>query len=106
MAQRSPQKAKTIMRYTKDQAELIAIQALGWLSAQDDLMMTFLGATGSGLDDVKERAGEAEFLASVMDFILMDDDWIKTFCDDYTLPYDAPQHIRMALPGGSLPNWT
>ncbi|MEH6359753.1 MAG: DUF3572 domain-containing protein [Amylibacter sp.] len=94
------------MRYTKDQAELIAIQALGWLSEQDDLMMTFLGATGSGLDDVKERAGNAEFLASVMDFILMDDDWIKTFCDDHALPYDAPQHIRMALPGGSLPNWT
>lgn len=94
------------MRYSKDQAELIAIQALGWLSAQDDLMMTFLGATGSGLDDVRKRAGDPEFLASVMDFILMDDDWVRGFCDAQTLSYDAVQHIRMALPGGSLPNWT
>ncbi|MBE9477007.1 MAG: DUF3572 domain-containing protein [Proteobacteria bacterium] len=94
------------MRYTKNQAEVVAIKALGWLSAQDDLMMTFLGATGSGLDDVRERAGDADFLASVMDFILMDDNWVRGFCDEQSLPYDAPQHLRMALPGGSLPNWT
>jgi len=105
MAQKTLSKAQGLMRYTNEQAELIAIQALGWLSGQDDLMMTFLGSTGSGLDDVRERAGDAEFLASVMDFIMMDDDWIKMFCDDHSLPYDALQHIRMALPGGSLPNW-
>jgi hypothetical protein len=94
------------MQFSKDQAELIAIQALGWLSAQDDLMMTFLGATGSGLDDVRERAGDPEFLASVMDFILMDDEWVRGFCDTQNLPYDAVQPVRMALPGGALPNWT
>jgi hypothetical protein len=94
------------MSYSTDQAEVIAIQALGWLSDQDDLLMTFLGATGSGLDDVRNRAGDPEFLASVMDFILMDDDWVKGFCDTQTLSYDAIQHVRMALPGGALPNWT
>jgi hypothetical protein len=94
------------MNYTKDQAEVIAMQALAWLSAQEDLIMTFLGATGADLDDLRGRAADPEFLASVMDFILMDDDWVKMFCDDANLPYDALQHIRMALPGGSLPNWT
>lgn len=94
------------MSYSTSQAEVIAIQALGWLSDQDDLLMTFLGATGSGLDDVRERAGDPEFLASVMDFLLMDDEWIKGFCDTQSLSYEAVQHIRMALPGGTLPNWT
>lgn len=94
------------MSYTSQQAEIIAIQVLGWLSAQDDLLMTFMGATGSGLDDVRTRAGDPEFLASVMDFILMDDDWVRGFCDQQSLSYDAIQHIRMALPGGALPNWT
>lgn len=106
MARKSPTKAQKIMRYNKDQAELIAIQALGWLSAQDDLMMTFLGATGSGLDDVRARAGDPEFLASVLDFILMDDDWVRGVCDAQNLPYDAMQSVRMALPGGALPSWT
>lgn len=94
------------MSYSTSQAEVIAIQALGWLSDQDDLLMTFLGATGSGLDDVRERACDPEFLASVMDFLLMDDEWIKGFCDTQSLSYEAVQHIRMALPGGTLPNWT
>ncbi len=94
------------MTYTQDQAELVALQALGWLSAQDDLLMTFIGATGSDLDDVRKRASDPEFLASVMDFILMDDDWVRVFCDEQKLPYDAIQPIRMALPGGALPNWT
>ena len=94
------------MTYTQDQAELVAIQALGWLSGQDDLLMTFIGATGSDLDDVRNRASYPEFLASVMDFILMNDDWVRGFCDEQKLPYDAIQPIRMALPGGALPNWT
>jgi len=41
-----------------------------------------------------------------MDFILMNDDWVRGFCDEQKLPYDAIQPIRMALPGGALPNWT
>ncbi|MFK5998436.1 MAG: DUF3572 domain-containing protein [Rhodobacterales bacterium] len=94
------------MNYTQDQAEVIAMQALAWLSGQEDLILTFLGATGADLDDLRRRASDPEFLASVMDFILMDDDWVKMFCDQDNLPYDALQHIRMALPGGSLPNWT
>lgn len=94
------------MSYTQDQAELVSLQALGWLSTQDDLLMTFIGATGSDLDDVRNRASDPEFLASVVDFILMNDDWVRGFCDEQNLAYDKLQHIRMALPGGSLPNWT
>jgi len=94
------------MSYSKDQAELAAIQALGWLSDQDDLLMTFLGATGSNIDDLRSRAGDPEFLASVMDFILMDDEWVRGYCDAQHLSYEKVQYIRMALPGGDMPSWT
>jgi uncharacterized protein DUF3572 len=94
------------MSYSAQQAEVIALQALGWLSGQDDLMMTFLGATGADLDDLRTRAADPDFLASVMDFILMDDDWVRGFCDENTIAYSDIQPIRMALPGGALPNWT
>ena len=94
------------MTFTNDQAELIAIHALGWLSSQDDLMMTFLGATGSDLDDLRIRASDAEFLASVIDFILMNDEWVTGFCDHEKLAYEKLQYVRMALPGGATANWT
>lgn len=90
----------------REQAETVAIQALGWIAGEDDLLVTFLGATGSDVDDVKERAGDAVFLGSVLDFLLMDDAFVTGFCDAQRLPYETPMQARQALPGGDIPNWT
>lgn len=90
----------------RDSAEVLAIEALGWLAATDDLMGVFLGSTGAGLDDVRTRAQDPEFLASVLDFILMDDAWIGGFCDEHDYAMDFPLRARAALPGGAAVNWT
>jgi hypothetical protein len=57
-------------------AETAAMRALGWLVAREDLVEVFLGSTGAGAEDLRARAAEPEFLASVLDFILMDDAWV------------------------------
>jgi hypothetical protein len=41
-----------------------------------------------------------------MDFLLMDDVWIKQFCDAQSLPYDRLMMARAALPGGGQVHWT
>lgn len=87
-------------------AELLAAQALGWIAESDDLMGVFLGSSGLSVDDMKSRAGEPEFLASVLDFLMMDDAWVTGFCNANSHPYETPMQARMALPGGDLPNWT
>jgi len=51
----------------QDSAETIALQALGWLAASDDLLPVFLGATGACEADLRARAAEPEFLGSVLD---------------------------------------
>ena len=65
---------------TPSAAETIALAALGWLAAQDDLWPVFLGATGADAAavrlSVRAGAADAEFLAAVLDFILMDDAWV------------------------------
>lgn len=88
------------------QAETLAAQALAWIAASDDLMGVFMGASGLSAGDVRAQAGEPEFLASVLDFLMMDDAWVMGFCDANGHGYDAPMRARMALPGGDLPNWT
>ncbi len=90
----------------QDLAEIGAMRALGWLVARDDLVEVFLGSTGASLDDLKRRAGEPEFLASVLDFILMDDDWVIDCAGALDLPPEQLVAMRQALPGGGLPNWT
>lgn len=90
----------------RDSAEVLAIEALGWLAATEDLLAVFLGSTGAGVGDVRNRAQDPEFLASVLDFILMDDAWIKEFCNANDYAMDYPLRARAALPGGAAVNWT
>ncbi|WP_226780491.1 DUF3572 domain-containing protein [Oceaniglobus trochenteri] len=90
----------------QENAETIAVQALGWLAGQDDLLGVFMGATGVGADEIRKAAGHPDFLASVLDFLTMDDAWVVRFCDDAGLPYDAPMQARHALPGGGQVHWT
>jgi hypothetical protein len=87
-------------------AETVALQALGWLAGQDDLFGQFLGATGATATSVAEAAGRPEFLAAVLDFVLMDDAWVVAFCDAAGIGYGLPMQARAALPGGQMVHWT
>lgn len=89
-----------------DEAEMIAIRALGWLAADEELLPVFLGATGVSTDDLRKGATEPEFLGSVLDFVTMDDAWVVKFCDAASLPYETPMIARQALRGGSDTHWT
>ena len=90
----------------KENAEAVAIQALGWLASNDELRPVFLGATGASGEDIAARAQDPEFLGFVLDFIVMDDAWVRAFCDETDVPYDAPMEARAALPGAEVPHWT
>jgi hypothetical protein len=90
----------------RDSAETVGLRALGWLAANEDLLPVFLGASGASLDDLRSGAGDAAFLGSVLDFLLMDDAWVMAFCDAAGLGYEAPMRARAALPGGGEVHWT
>jgi hypothetical protein len=94
------------MKYTRESAETIAIHCLGWLLANDELTPVFLGATGAGEDDLRSGAGDPTFLAGVLDFVMMNDEWVVDFCTSAQLPTDAPMHARSMLPGGQQEHWT
>ena len=91
---------------TQETAETIGLQALVWLMSNDDLLPTFMGATGTSADDLRARAGDAEFLGSVLEFLCMDDAWVISFCDSESLAYTTPMEARQALPGGAQVHWT
>lgn len=89
-----------------DQAEIVAITALGWISAQPELAGAFLAATGAASEELATRASDPEFLGFVLDFLLADEAALLAFCEDETLTPDRPMRARAALPGGDLPHWT
>ena len=90
----------------QESAEVLAIEALSWLVGNEDLLPVFLGSTGADANDLRQRAKDPEFLASVLDFLLMDDAWIEAFCTSADYAPDFPLRARAALPGGAHVNWT
>jgi hypothetical protein len=90
----------------QETAETGALRVLGWLAGEDDLLPVFLGATGTSMEDLRARAGDPEFLASLLDFVLMDDAWVLSCAGALDLPPEDIMTMRQALPGGMLPSWT
>lgn len=93
------------MRISADAAETLALQALAWLVTNEELLPVFLGSTGADLGDLRARAGDRQFLASVLDFLTMDDAWVIAFCDEQGIAYDQPMQARAVL-GGDEMHWT
>ncbi|MDG4648608.1 DUF3572 domain-containing protein [Roseibacterium sp. SDUM158017] len=87
-------------------AETGALKVLGWLAGQEDLAPVFLSSTGVTPQDVRDRAGDPDFLASVLDFVLMDDAWVIACAEALDMRPDDLAAVRRMLPGGNLPNWT
>ncbi|MEM7440488.1 MAG: DUF3572 domain-containing protein [Pseudomonadota bacterium] len=91
---------------TPEAAEITALNALTWIVGEGELADVFLGTTGASQEDLKTQVTDPAFLASVLDFLMMDDKWVITFCDANGMAYDEPGQARMALPGQGLPHWT
>lgn len=87
-------------------AELLALEALGWLAARQDLAERFLSAAGASAEEMRGRAADPEFLGFVLDFLLADEEALLAFAQDAGIPPDRPLRARAALPGGALPHWT
>ena len=91
---------------TRDSAETLALQALGWLLGQEELLPGFLAASGAAPGDLAGLARDPEFMGAVLDFLLQDDQMVIAFCDAAGLRYEAPMQARAFLPGGPGPHWT
>lgn len=87
-------------------AQIIAIQALGWLVGNDELLPVFTGSTGTSAEDLKTGIENPWLLTSVLDFILMEDQWVLEFCDVVGFDPHKLKSVRYALPGGEMVHWT
>ncbi len=89
-----------------EQAEMVAIQALGHIAADDELLFAFLDITGLSPADLRARGGDREILGGVLDFILMDEARLLAFCEASGLKPEIPGRARKRLPGGEEVHWT
>ena len=88
-----------------EEAERIAIAALGFVAADETLMTRFLSVTGIEAGDIRAAAADPGFLAGVLDFLLGHEPDAVAFATEYSLPPEDVLRARAALAGGAPDPW-
>ncbi len=90
----------------QEEAEIYALKATNWLFSNQDLLDVFMCSTGVSETTIKSDFHDGLFLASVLDFLLLDDKWVIAACDAMQLEPEEMYSARQLLPGGQKVNWT
>ena len=91
----------------REVAEIVAVQALGFIAGEPERLGAFLSESGIGPETLRAAAGDPQFLGSVLDFILRDDATVTAFSKSSELHPTTIAAARQALQGTALgnPNW-
>ena len=86
----------------REAAEALALQAVAMIAADEDLLPRFLALTGCGLDELRARLAESEFLGAVLDFVLESDETAQKLAELAGILPETLLLARSKLPGGSV----
>ena len=85
-----------------EEAEIIALNALGFLASDPDRMKRFLDLSGLSPDAIRAGASDPAFLGGLLDYLLADQTLLLIFAEEQG---QKPEHIgqlRRKLPGAAL----
>ena len=86
----------------REVAEIVAVQALGFIAGDPTRLGAFLAETGIGPSSLRAAASDPQFLVSVLDFVLRDDGTVKAFAESSEL---HPTNIAAAREVLGDPRW-
>ena len=86
-------------------AENIALDALGFIVADEAIFSALRAQTGMGPEDLRQGAGDPQVLGALLDFILDNDQRTMAFCEACQLEPELPMRARIALPGATSGIW-
>ena len=87
-------------KLTRENAEQIAIQALGFVASDPNLLPRFLALTGIEPSAIRQAAGQPGFLAGVLDFILAHEPTLMQFSEASGVAAESVLLARRLLPFG------
>jgi uncharacterized protein DUF3572 len=82
---------------TPERAEILALEALGWLAGQPEEMQRFLNLSGLDVAGLRDSAGTSEGAAALLDFLLGDEPLMLRFCADFQIDPRQMQIARNAV---------
>lgn len=85
--------------FTRERAEVLALQGVSFLASDDDRIAKFVATSGVDIDALRQDVNTADVLAGVMDYILADEELVLAFAEYAGVAPEAPALARQALPG-------
>ena len=76
-----------------ENAEILALQGLGWLANDEDGLQRFLDLSGLDVGALRAQAGTSDMNIAVLDFLLGHEDLLLRFCETATV---SPKDVHMA----------
>lgn len=82
---------------SRESADSVAVQALGFIAADRPLLDRFLAVTGINVAELRAAAATPGFLAGVLDFVLAHEPTLMAFAADQSLDPALVVAAREAL---------
>ena len=84
---------RALLKPSREEAERVAVEALGYLTADEDRLWAFLGATGLDPSSIRQAARSRGFLVAVLDHVAQNDNLL---IDLAAALHTKPERIMMA----------
>ncbi|MBX3531034.1 MAG: DUF3572 domain-containing protein [Rhizobiaceae bacterium] len=85
----------------REASEALAIEALGFVAADPELLQRFLALTGIEAADIRAAARQSGFLAGVLAFVAAHEPTLLAFAASAGRPAQTVLAAMRALPGGN-----
>ena len=85
--------ATTGVTIAAENAQLIAVEGLSFIANDEEMLVRFMNLAGLAPDDLRVAAGEPEFLAGVLSFLMEHEALLLAFASSAGIP---PNHVAGA----------
>jgi hypothetical protein len=86
---------------TRENAEILALEGLGWLVGQEQGLRRFLDQSGIDAGGLRAAAARPETGIAVLDFLLANEDLLLGFCESASVKPAALHLARHQLDGAA-----
>ena len=83
----------------QEQAETIALQAITYISSQENYLISMMNQCGLTPQDLKNNLSDSSFLSGVLDFLLSNEEILIQFLQEIECEPEFVIRARMAFPG-------
>ena len=84
---------------TRENAEILALEGLGWLAGREEDLRRFLDQSGMDAAALRAAAGRPETGLAVLDFLLAHEGLLLEFCESAAIEPKALHLARHRLDG-------